>query len=257
MARDIVNLARITKEDTVLEIGGGLGILTGELVKVARQVYVIELEHGLVNALHNLLGKYDNLEIIEGDALIVGLPKANKVVANLPYSISSEITFRLLRELRFDYAVLMFQKEFAQRLLARPRTQDYSRLTVNIQYQAEVNQLLEIPAEMFYPIPAVDSVVVNMKHKTQGPRAKSDFVFFWTINGIFSYPNKNLRKALGIWLRNIGVSKSLADEIIIRCGRNPRGEDKLRTISIENLITLSDVVLDFIDEKQIPDPRRK
>lgn len=252
-----MKLAGITKEDTVLEIGGGLGILTEELVKIARQVYVIEIERGLVDALQHLLEYYNNLEVIEGDALIVELPEANKIVANLPYSISSEITFRLLQELKFDSATLMFQKEFAQRLLARPGTQDYSRLTVNTRYQAEVELVLEVPAKMFYPIPAVDSTVVKMKHRTQGLRAKDDFVFFWTINGMFSYPNKNLRKALGIWLRNIGVSRNLADEIISRCGGTPKSEDKLRTISIENLIILSDVMLDLINDKQILDPRRK
>lgn len=252
-----MNFAGVTKEDTILEIGGGLGILTEELLKVAKHVYVIEIEHGLVNALSHILREYNNLEIIEGDALIIDLPEADKVVSNLPYSISSEITFRLLHELKFKLAVLMFQKEFAQRLLALPGTQDYSRLTVNARYLADFQLLLEVPAEMFYPIPTVDSSVVMMQHRAQGPRAKDDSVFFWTINGIFSYPNKNLRKALKIWLRNIGVSKDLADKIISNCGGVLSGENKLRTLRIEDLIQLSDIVFDLIDANQLPGPMVK
>lgn len=240
-----------------MEIGGGLGILTAELVKVAKRVYVIEIEHGLVEALQSLLGKNENLEIIEGDALCIELPEADKIVANLPYSISSEITFRLLQELRFDYAVLMFQKEFAQRLLAKPGTSEYSRLSVNIQYQAKVESVMDVTANMFYPVPAVDSEVVKIRHNTEGPRAKSDSVFFWVINGIFSYPNKNLRRALGILLRNIGSSKDLADEILVKCGGYPTGKDKLRSIGIKGLITLSDAVLDLIEAEILPDPRGK
>lgn len=232
-----------------------MGILTEELVKAARHVYVIEIEHGLVKALEERFTNHNNLDIIEGDALVVDLPEVNKVVSNLPYSISSEVTFRLLRELSFERAILMFQKEFAQRLFAEPGTQDYSRLTVNIQYQADVDLLLNVPATMFYPVPAVDSVVVQVKHKRQEPQAKDDSVFYWVVNGIFSYPNKNLRRALRIWLRNIGADRDLADELVVSCGGRLRGEDKLRTLSLEKLITLADVVLDYIEKKQLPNPR--
>ena len=257
IAKEIVNLGEITKEDTVLEVGGGLGILTEELARCAGHVYVIEIEHGLFKALQDRFQDHYNLDIIEGNALTVDLPDVTKVVSNLPYSISSEITFRLLRQLHFEQAILMFQKEFAQRLFANPGTQDYSRLTVNIQYQADVDQLLDVPARMFYPEPSVDSVVVRIRQNKQKPQAKDDFIFYWMINGIFSYPNKNLRRALIIWLRNIGADRNLADDIIDLCGGTLNREEKLRTLSIEKLITLSDAVLESIEKEQIPDPRGK
>jgi 16S rRNA (adenine1518-N6/adenine1519-N6)-dimethyltransferase len=255
VAQDIVAAADVTRKDTVLEVGGGLGILTEEIADRAGHVHVIELEAGLARALRDLLREHGNVTIIEGDALAIALPEATKVVSNLPYSISSEITFRLLREHAFDQAVLMYQKEFAQRLRADPGTQDYSRLTVNIRYQAEVDFLMEVPATMFFPMPEVDSVVVRMKHRTQGPRAKRDDVFHWMVTGLYSYPNKNLRKALGIWFRNIGVEKSLAEEIVHSCLGHPKGDDRLRNISIEDLVVLADSILGSIDEGRIPDPR--
>jgi len=255
IARKIVDAAGITEEDTVLEIGGGLGILTKQLVQRAKHLHVIELDAGLAQALRDEFKEYENITIIEGDALKVSLPSVTKVVSNLPYSISSEITFKLLRELQFEQAVLMYQKEFAERLHATPGSSEYSRLTVNIGYQAETEHLLDVPANLFYPEPAVDSVVVRLKHSRRVPRAKSDDVFFWMINGIFPYPNKHLRKALRIWFRNMKVEKNLVDDLLESCKECPKGDERLRTIAIEKLVNLSDSLLHLIEAGELPDPR--
>ena len=254
IAREIVETAEISEHDRVLEIGGGLGILTELLVRVAKHVFVIEIDPGLVKALEDKFTECENLTIIHGDALKVAFPEVSKVVSNLPYSISSEITFRLLHELDFDDAVLMYQKEFAQRLQATPGSSEYSRLSVNIGYQAEVENLLDVPKNMFYPEPAVDSVVVRLKHSNRIPRAKSDDIFFWMINGIFSYPNKNLRKAMRIWFRNLGVDKSLVNIAIDRCRNKLDGQEKLRTLSIESLVALSDSISSLVEENSLPRP---
>jgi 16S rRNA (adenine1518-N6/adenine1519-N6)-dimethyltransferase len=255
IARDIVTAANITRTDSVLEIGGGLGILTEAIAQKAGQVHVIEISPSLVRALHDLLGACDNINIIEGDALTLALPEVTKIVSNLPYSISSEITFRLLRELKFEQAVLMYQKEFAERLYAESGTQNYSRLTINIKYLAEVNHIMDVPAGQFYPVPAVDSVVVRIKHRTHGTRAKSDYIFHWMVTGLYSYPNKNLRKALGIWFRNLGGDKKLAELVINHCHGSLSVDDRLRTISIDRLIILADAILGLIEEGILPDPR--
>jgi len=255
VARSIVSAAEISNNDTVLEIGGGLGILTKQLVQEAKHVHVVELDPGLVKALRDIFSDYDNVSIIEGDALKISLPNVTKIVSNLPYSISSEITFRILHEIEFERAVLMYQKEFAERLSALPGTSNYSRLSVNIGYQAEVEHLLDVPANMFYPIPAVDSVVVRLRHITKGPRAKDDDVFFWMVNGIFPYPNKHLRKALRIWFRNMKVDKNLTDVVLEYCKQYPKGDERLRTIDIKKLVILSDSLLNLIETGELPDPR--
>jgi 16S rRNA (adenine1518-N6/adenine1519-N6)-dimethyltransferase len=254
VACNIVNAAEVTKEDAILEIGGGLGILTKQLVQKAGHVSVIELDSGLVEALQDAFAEFENITIIEGDALKVPLPDVTKIVSNLPYSISSEITFRMLRELKFEQAILMYQKEFAQRLHAEPGTMEYSRLSVNIGYQAEVEHLMDVPADKFYPIPAVDSVVVRLKKSTRFPRAKSDDVFFWMINGIFPYPNKHIRKAMRIWFRNLKVEKNLVDNVLECCKSSLKGDDRLRTIPIGTLVQLADCLLTQIDEGRIPNP---
>lgn len=255
IAREIVRLAEVSSQDRVLEIGGGLGILTRWIAAKAGKVHVVEFDPGLVRALHDVARGFNNLHIIKGDALTIDLPDVNKVIANLPYSISSPITFRLLRELKFESAVLMYQKEFASRLVAEPRTSDYSRLTVNVQYHAQVELLMDVSADMFYPVPAVDSTLVKITPRRDGPFAKDESIFHWMISGIFPYPNKNIRKALRIWFRNLGLDLELSQEVLNRAEKYLEGNEKLRSLNLEKLIHVSDILLEMISEELIVGPR--
>lgn len=254
IARKIVAAANLTPEESVLEIGGGLGILTRFLVEQAHHVYVIEIEPALVKALNDILDGVENVTVIQGDALKHELPSVNKVVSNLPYSISSPLTFRVLNDIRPSLSVLMYQEELVNRMLARPGTSEYSRFSVGVQYLAEIEEVLKVPAQKFYPVPAVDSSVVRMISRTRGSFAQDQRVFFWMTHGIYSYPNKHLRKALGIWCQNLGVSKKLADEIVSRTGGVLRGSERLRYLEQDKLILLADTLLEFIEEGVLPEP---
>jgi 16S rRNA (adenine1518-N6/adenine1519-N6)-dimethyltransferase len=234
-----------------------LGILSQWAAKQAKKVYVIEIDPKLVTALQEILANENNVEIIEGDALNIDLPNVNKVVSNLPYSISSPITFRLLDEVDFELAVLMYQKEFAKRLVAEPGSDSYSRLSIEIQYRAHVTDFMDVPAQMFYPPPAVDSSIVTMIHRETGPFARNSDLFHKMIHGIYSYPNKQLRKALRIWFRNLGFNKSMADRILSKSERLFSGTEHLRNIPLESLVQLSDFILDLVEKNQIPDIRRR
>jgi 16S rRNA (adenine1518-N6/adenine1519-N6)-dimethyltransferase len=255
IAREIVDLAELSGRDEVLEIGGGFGVLTQQIAERAQQVHVIELDPNLAKALRDAVKDFTNVNIIEGDVLIVDLPRANKIVSNLPYSISSEVTFRILREIKFEQAILMYQKEFASRLVAAPGTTEYSRLTINVQYYVDVEEILEVPAELFYPLPAVDSTVVRMTPRSKGIFARDDSVFHWMIGGIYPYPNKNLRKALRIWFRNLGIDKNLSDDVLTHLKGVVTGDERLRSINLDTLVSLSDVLLVLIEEESIADPR--
>ena len=255
IARDIVNLAKLSRDDEVLEIGGGLGVLTQQIAERAANVHVIEIDSNLVQALREILKDFTNISIIEGDALVVNLPEVNKIVANLPYSISSEITFRILREMKFQEAVLMYQKEFASRLVAEAGTAEYSRLTINVGYYADVEEVLDVPAAMFHPVPAVDSTVVRMIPRSSGPFAREDSIFHWMIGGIYPYPNKNLRKALRIWFRNLGLDKGLSEDVLKNLSGTLRGDERLRSINLEQLVSLADALLVMIEDGSIMDPR--
>ncbi|MGY5863624.1 MAG: 16S rRNA (adenine(1518)-N(6)/adenine(1519)-N(6))-dimethyltransferase RsmA [Candidatus Thorarchaeota archaeon] len=255
IARDIVKLAKVTSQDRVLEIGGGLGMLTRWIAAEAGEVHVVEVEPGLVKALQDAAKGFNNVYVIEGDALKIELPEVNKVVANLPYSISSEVTFRLLKELKFDTAVLMYQKEFASRMVAEPGTTEYSRLTVNVQYHADVELLMDVSAEMFYPVPTVDSTVVKVTPRKEGSYAKDATVFHWMIRGIYPYPNKNIRRALQIWFRNLGHDKQLSHDVLKRAENYLEGSEKLRSLDRDTLIHIADILLEMIADGLINDPR--
>jgi 16S rRNA (adenine1518-N6/adenine1519-N6)-dimethyltransferase len=254
IARSIVECAELTPDDVVLEIGGGLGVLTQWIAETGCEVKVIEVDSGLVRALSDFFGERENVFVLEGDALTIDLPDANKVISNLPYNISSEVTFRLLHEMDFHVAVLMYQKEFAERLVALPGSSRYSRLTVNATYLASVETVMDVSATQFYPEPSVDSRVVKMRHRKSGPFARDYPVFQWLVRGIYPYPNKQTRKALGIWLRTLNLDKSMA-ELIIQRTSGLDGKERLRALTLTNVIALADAALEMIIDGLLPDPR--
>ncbi len=254
-AREIVKASKLDKKTSVLEIGGGFGVLSEMIARLAKSVHVIEVDPGLVRALGDVLDEYDNVEIIHGNALDIHLPKVDRIVSNLPYSISSPITFRLLNEMDFDFAILMYQSEFAERLLAEPGSQNYSRLSVGIQYLAHIGEVLHVAAENFYPVPAVDSKVVRIEPRTEGAFAQDKEAFFWVVHGIYSYPNKQVRKALRIWFKNLGHDMDLADDVIRRSSNALSGTDRLRNLDQKAIVRLADVVYDLIKEGTLADPR--
>jgi 16S rRNA (adenine1518-N6/adenine1519-N6)-dimethyltransferase len=237
----------------ILEIGGGFGILTCRIAELAQRVYVVEIDANLVRALEDILSGYKNVEIIHGDALEIDLPGIDKIISNLPYHISSDITFRLLKETGFQVAVLMFQKEFAERLIAEPGTSNYSRLTVNAKYLAHIEEVLQVSAKSFYPVPAVDSMVLRFTPRTSGPVARNNQVLFWMIQGIYSYPKKQLRNALRIWLQSLDENKRLEKEILKRSEID--GTLRLRNLSLPTIVKLADTVLDLVKTGIISGPR--
>ena len=192
-----IGFARLSKGDTVLEVGPGLGVLTRRLAEQAGKVYAIEMDRKLAAYLRTELP--ENVELIEGDALEVPFPRFDKFVSNLPYSISSPIIFKLL-EHDFSRAVVMLQKEFADRMVAAPDTDDYSRLTVNVYYRAECRILEKVPRSRFWPSPKVDSAVVELIPRPPPFKVEDDKLFFRLVEALF----QQRRKKIGTILRMKG-----------------------------------------------------
>ena len=162
----IINFGNINKEDVILEIGTGIGTLTIELAKKAKKVIAIEQDENICKILAKRLKdeKIDNVELLNEDALNVEFPKFNKIISNLPYQISSPITFKFL-DYDFDLAVLMYQKEFANRMNGKVGTKNYSRLSAMLYFKCDVDLLTGVSAESFIPKPKVDSTVVRLTPK--------------------------------------------------------------------------------------------
>ena len=188
-----VEHAELTGEETVLEIGAGIGNLTKYLLSAGCKVIAVERDPLLARVIRERFPE-TRLQVICGDATKVELPHFDKVVANLPFAISSPITFRLLRH-GFKKAVLIYQREFAQRLVAKPGTRQYSRVSVACSFYAEAKLLARITRGAFYPPPEVEAAMVELVPRKERPPADEDF-FLRFLGALFPYRRKTLRRAL-------------------------------------------------------------
>jgi len=212
MLQRLVSHASITKDDIVLEVGAGLGFLTQLLSSKCKKVISVEVDPKIVRILRKQLHSLQNVDLIEGDILKVSLPPFNKVVSAPPYSISSPLLFRLL-ERKFDWAVLILQKEFAERLAASVGSKDYGRLTVTIYYRADVELLDYVPRTMFYPPPDVDSMMVRLKPRGSPFQVDDEETFFELVRTLFTQRNKKVRNGLISFLRKREITGKEAVEL--------------------------------------------
>jgi len=209
---NIVEYADLHHRDVVLEIGAGTGVLTEELRKRVRAVIAIESDAAFAELLNRRF-ENANVDVIHGDALKIKFAefKFNKIVSNLPYSISSEITFKLLKY-PFEMAVLMYQYEFARRMTAPHGSKEYGRLSIGVQYRALVELLEIVPPEAFSPEPGVRSAIVRVT-----PRAPEyevlDYDFFSKfLTAIFSQRRKKLKNSIGAFTDIRGLE--LPDDVL-------------------------------------------
>ena len=194
VARREVEYAKLTKDDIVLEIGPGKGVITRLLAQKAKQVIAIEIDQQLVEKLKETLPK--NVTLISGDILSVDfqiLPQFTKIVSNLPFKISSPITFKLI-ELSFLRAILIYQKDFAERLVALPGKKEYSHLTVGVSYKAHCWILEDVDRCSFSPVPKVDSSIVEIiPRKKPMFNVENEQFFFKLSRQLFNHRRKKIR----------------------------------------------------------------
>lgn len=192
-----VKAADLSSDDVVLEIGPGKGVLTKKVAQQVRQVIAIELDIRLYHSLKQTLPQ--NVVLIHQDVMNIhwnDLPSFTKVVANLPFQISSPFTFKLF-ESDFKKAVLIYQKEFAERMIALPGSKAYSRLTVGVAYKASCRILETIPPSSFSPPPDINSSLVKLIPHKRAPFHVVDESFFFELTRLlFSYRRKQIKTIL-------------------------------------------------------------
>ena len=192
-----INYADINKDDVVLEVGPGKGIITHLLAKKAKKVIAVEIDALLVKELEKKIP--NNVVIIHADVLKIDfntLPMFNKIVSNLPFQISSPITFKLL-EYPFSKAVLIYQKDFADRMIAPYGTKNYSRLSVGIYYKTHCRVLETVRRNCFSPVPKVDSSIIEIIPRIKPPFHIVDESFFFDIvKQLFVHRRKKIKNSL-------------------------------------------------------------
>ncbi|MCF6464331.1 16S rRNA (adenine(1518)-N(6)/adenine(1519)-N(6))-dimethyltransferase RsmA [Clostridium sp. Cult2] len=244
IVRKIAQEGNITKEDYVLEIGPGIGTLTEELALNAKKVVGVELDKSLLPILEETLKDYDNVEIIHGDILkvdIKGLIEEKlgggpiKVVANLPYYVTTPIIAKLIEEdLNIESIIIMIQKEVAHRIIASPGNKQYGSLSVFVNFYTYPEILITVPKTVFMPQPKVDSAVIKLELKEELPEVDRK-VFFQVVKTAFSKRRKTLLNSLSSnpW----GLDKEQIRETLIKA--NIPLEIRAENLKIEDFVKIS------------------
>ncbi len=246
----IVRAARLSKDELVIEIGAGIGILTERLAHLAEKVVAIELDERLCAILRDRLVKLNNVEIIQADILKVDLEKSLdiqspsasiKVVANLPYYITTPTIMHLLKQKSIiGLLIIMVQKEVAERIAAKPGTRKYGALSIACQYHCEVELIGWVPKRAFFPEPKVDSALLRMM-VLKGPRAmvEDEDFFFSLVRASFGQRRKTLENAL-LGDRNLGFGREKLRRWLKEAGID--GRRRAETLSIEEFARLSNAL---------------
>lgn len=247
----ILDGARLSEGDKIIEVGPGIGTLTREMGKVADKVVAIEIDKTLIPILKDTLDEFENIEVVNQDILKVdvqGLVNEKlsggpvKLVANLPYYITTPIVMKFLEEdIPVTDIVVMVQKEVADRMNAKPSTKDYGALSVAVQYYCDTEIVAKAPRHMFVPQPNVDSIVIGLHVRDEKKYVvDNEDIFFKTVKASFGQRRKTLLNSLG------GLGFLSKDEIrealqAANIDEKRRGE----TLSIDEFANLSNEINKF------------
>lgn len=231
---EIVHAAELMPGEPVLEVGPGIGTLTQGLAQSGADVAAIELDRRLLDVLDITLASYDNVRIVHGDVLKLDVPtimnhKPFKVVANLPYYITTPIIMSLLEsKLPIERLVVMVQKEVALRMVAKPGTKDYGALSVAVQYYTEPDIVLDVPPKSFLPAPAVTSSVIRCVLRDKPPVDVIDEkLFFRVVKAGFA----QRRKTFSNTMKTMGLSKDRIEELLVKA--NIDGQRRGETFTLQ------------------------
>lgn len=244
----IIDGARVKEGDKVIEVGPGIGTLTREMAKRAEKVVAVEIDKNLIPILKETLADFDNTEVVNEDILKVDINKLVdeklsggpvKLIANLPYYITTPIVMKFLEEdVPVTDIVVMVQKEVADRMNAVPSTKDYGALSVAVQYYCDTEIVAKAPRHMFIPQPKVDSTVIGLHIREEKKyKADNEQLFFKTVKAAFGQRRKTLLNSLS----SMGVlDKAKIKEVLAEAGidEKRRGE----TLSIEEFANLSNII---------------
>ncbi|TDX51289.1 16S rRNA (adenine(1518)-N(6)/adenine(1519)-N(6))-dimethyltransferase RsmA [Orenia marismortui] len=249
----IVETANLTENDTVIEIGPGIGSLTQKMAKVANKVIAVELDNRLIPVLNEIFEGYNNVEIVHGDALEVDFSQlvegSFKIVANLPYYITTPIIMRLLEEgFNVEEIVVMVQKEVGERMVASPGGKDYGILSIGVQYHTKAEISFIVPPSVFIPQPKVESAVINLKVDKEAAVDLIDEDFFFKIvKSAFHQRRKTIRNSL-TKAPYINLSRDQVDQALEEVGIDSRR--RAEKLSIEQFAKLSNVLFGLYRSKE-------
>jgi len=232
--------ASLKSSDVVLDVGAGFGFLSRFLADKCKAVIAVEKDPRIAEVLCEKVKHLTNVIVIKGDVLKAALPEFNKVISIPPYYLSSHLIPWLI-ERKIDCAVLILQKEFANRLVATIGSEDYGWLTVMTNQQAEIKLWDPVPKEMFYPQPEVDSIIFSLKPWSKRSFEVKDELFFkQMVKWLFTQRNKKLGKAITPFLKsNLKLSKKEAEKLALKL---PFQDQRARQLSPKDFGELANAI---------------
>ncbi len=245
----IIETADVHKEDVIVEIGPGRGALTFRMAEIASEVIAIEIDSAIVGNLKERAVSYPGLTIVEADALQFPYHQIGtrfKVVANLPYYMSTPILFRLIELSDMVTSMtIMLQKEVAERVVASPGSKDYGILSIAVQFYALPEIAFNVSRKMFYPEPKVDSSVLKIVPRERvAVNVRNEGLFWGLIKSAFYYRRKTLLNSLAL----SGHSKEIITNVLDAAGidKNRRPED----VGMEEWGKIADTLMEFMMSEQ-------
>jgi 16S rRNA (adenine1518-N6/adenine1519-N6)-dimethyltransferase len=232
----MIESARLEPDDTVLEVGPGLGFITATLTSQPCSIIAIEKDRTLAEYLKNRFTKNSNVTIVQGDALEFQFQDQAKIISSPPYNISSKLILSILNS-KFKLAVLLLQDEFVNRLTAPAGSRDYGRLTVTLQSRAKAERIIRVPRSAFYPSPKVDSAIVRIEPQTPDLLIKDQRIFNELVRSLFTQRRRKLRGVLKKYLKETYPTEM--NEILIRTSFL---EKRIFEIAPLELIGLSNII---------------
>jgi len=228
--------ARLEPDDTVIEVGPGLGFITATLTSQPCSIIAIEKDRTLAEYLKNRFIKNSNVTIVQGDALEFQFQDQAKIISSPPYNISSKLILSILNS-KFKLAVLLLQDEFVSRLTAPVGSRDYGRLTVTLQSRAKAERIIRVSRSAFYPSPKVDSAIVRIEPQTPDLLIKDQRTFNELVRSLFTQRRRKLRGVLKKYLKETYPTEM--NEILIRTSFL---EKRIFEIAPLELIGLSNII---------------
>ncbi len=242
IVKKIISVSEITQNDVILEIGTGLGALTEDIANLAKKVYGIEIDHRLSSYLKDKLSIYNNIEIIHGDVLEIEIPEHNKVISNIPYTITGPLIDKIFFNTSIPVGILIIEKSIANRMFLSGKYKDYSRISIGINAFMKTVLKSEISNNSFYPIPKIAlSLIKIVPRENLNPFLSDDDsikFFLKFIAGIMPYKNKNIVNAIGFFLKNHNNIQYSREKILKILGGNNLENKKVFNFNIDEFIEI-------------------
>ena len=246
LTKKIISISELNDKDIILEIGPGLGALTERLVKIVKKIYAVEIDKKLVSFLIDKFSSFDNIEIINGDILKTDIPEVNKVISNLPFTITGPIFEKVFFNDKPPHGILTIEKSIADRIFFRNKYKHFSRITVSINSFMNPNRKYKISRNSFYPQPKIALSLIDITSRNDINEFllnnKNREFYLRFLGGIMPYKNKNLVNALYLFLKNEGKLEFKKDDIFSILHQNNIKNNKLNSYNINDFVNICQII---------------